>query len=119
MARLERERLAHFDFWLLGATLLLALIGIAMIYSATECIDPAPLDLSSPSVRQAIYMVAGFAGMIALSFIDFRYYAGLRWFIWGGTLAILGAVAWIGQATHGATRWIDLKFFLFSRYHLH
>jgi rod shape determining protein RodA len=114
MARLERERLAHFDFWLLGATILLGLIGIAMIYSATACIDPAPLDLSSPSVRQAIYMVAGVVGMILLSFIDFRYYAGLRWFIWGGTLAILGAVAILGQITHGAQRWIDLKIFLFQ-----
>jgi rod shape determining protein RodA len=114
MARLERERFAHFDFWLLGATLLLALVGIAMIYSATECVDPTPLDLASPSIRQAIYLAAGLGAMLVLTLIDFRYYAGLRWIIWGSTLAILGAVAVIGQITHGAQRWIDLKVFLFQ-----
>lgn len=114
MARLERERLAHFDFWLLGATILLSLIGIAMIYSATACIDSEPLDLKSPVIRQAIYAVAGLTAMLALAFIDFRIYGNLRWFIWGGTLLLLGAVAVIGQITHGAQRWIDLRFFIFQ-----
>jgi len=114
MARLERQRLAHFDFWLLGATILLALIGIAMIYSSTACIDSEPLDLKSPTIRQVIYAIAGIGAMIALAFIDFRIYGNLRWFIWGGTVLLLGAVAITGQITHGAQRWIDLRFFLFQ-----
>ncbi len=114
MARLERERLAHFDFWLLGATILLALIGIAMIYSATACIDAEPLDLKSPTIRQVIYAAAGIVAMAVLAFIDFRIYGHLNWFIWVGTILILGAVAVIGQITHGAQRWIDLRFFLFQ-----
>lgn len=114
MARLERHRLAHFDFWLLGATILLALIGIAMIYSSTACIDSEPLDFKSPTIRQVIYAAAGIGAMFALAFIDFRIYGNLRWFIWGGTVALLGAVAIIGQITHGAQRWIDLRIFLFQ-----
>ena len=38
MERSAHPRFAHFDFWLVGATLLLIVIGVAMIYSATACI---------------------------------------------------------------------------------
>lgn len=113
MARSER-RLEHFDVWLFGATILLALIGIAMIYSATACIDAEPLDSASPTVRQIIYLAAGMIAMAVLALIDFRIYGGLRWIIWGGTVASLAAVWFYGQITHGAQRWIDLGVFLFQ-----
>jgi rod shape determining protein RodA len=114
MARSERQRLEHFDIWLLGATILLALIGIAMIYSATACIDAEPLDMTSPTVKQIIYLAAGLVAMAALALIDFRVYGGLRWILWGGAVASLAAVWFYGQITHGAQRWIDLGIFLFQ-----
>ncbi len=114
MARLERQRLAYFDVWLFGATLLLALTGIAMVYSATACINSEPLDWKSPSVRQALYVMIGGLAMFMLTLIDFRVYATMRWPIWIGTLALLGIVFVIGQITHGAQRWIDLGIFLFQ-----
>ncbi len=114
MERLSRPRFTDFDFWLLGATILLTLIGVAMIYSATACITGEPLDLSSPSLRQAIYLVVGLVGMFVLAFIDYRVYNALRWPIWIFTLGILAIVSVIGQITHGAQRWIDLRIFLFQ-----
>ncbi len=114
MDRLSRPRLAHFDYWLLGATLVLALIGIAMIYSATACITGEALDWQSPALRQAIYLVAGLVGMFALAFIDYRVYSTLRWPIWVFTIAILAIVSVIGLETHGVVRWIDLRVFLFQ-----
>jgi rod shape determining protein RodA len=114
MERLSRPRLEHFDYWLLGATLVLALIGIAMIYSATACITGEALDWESPALRQAIYLAAGLGGMFILAFIDYRVYATLRWPIWIFTIAILAIVSVIGLETHGAVRWIDLRVFLFQ-----
>ncbi len=114
MERLSRPRFTHFDFWLLGATLLLAVIGVAMIYSATACITGEPLDWTSPALRQAIYLVAGIVAMFALAFIDYRLYGALRWPIWIFTLAMLTVVSVIGLETHGAVRWIDLRIFLFQ-----
>jgi cell division protein FtsW (lipid II flippase) len=110
----SERRLEHFDLWLFETTILLALIGIAMIYSATACIDPEPLDSASPTVRQIIYLAAGMIAMAVLALIDFRIYGGLRWIIWGGTVASLGAVWFYGQITHGAQRWIDLGVVLFQ-----
>lgn len=114
MERISRPRFLHFDFWLLGATTLLMIIGVLMIYSATACITGEALDWSSPTTRQVLYAVAGTIGMIVLTLIDYRFYASLRWPIWIFTLGILAIVSVIGQMTHGAQRWIDLRVFLFQ-----
>ena len=114
MERLSRPGLLHFDFWLLGATLILSVIGVSMIYSATACITGEQLDLTSPALRQAIYLGVGLVGMFALTLIDYRVYAALRWPIWVFTIGILAIVSVIGQITHGAQRWIDLRIFLFQ-----
>lgn len=114
MERISRPRFLHFDLWLLGATLLLIIIGILMIYSATACITGEPLDWASPAARQALFAVVGIIGMVVLTVIDYRFYAALRYPIWIFTLGILGIVSVIGQITHGAQRWIDLRIILFQ-----
>lgn len=114
MQRPERSLLLHFDYWLLAATLLLAVIGILMIYSATECITGTPVDWASDSVHQTIFLFIGLVGMFILTWIDYRVYASLRWLLWFGMIGILGAVYLIGIITRGAQRWIDFGFFLFQ-----
>ncbi len=97
MERIERPRFQHFDFWLLGATLLLVVIGVLMIYSATACITGEALDWESPALRQAIYAVAGLVAMIVLTLIDYRIYSPLRWMIWVVTLALLAYCGCVGS----------------------
>ncbi len=114
MERTERPSFAHFDVWLFGATVLLALIGILMIYSATECISAEPLDWTSPTIRQAMYLVAGLGAMAGLTLVDYRLYGALRWLIWIATMALLGAVSPVGIVGFGAQRWIDMAGFRFQ-----
>ncbi|MCL4395032.1 MAG: FtsW/RodA/SpoVE family cell cycle protein, partial [Chloroflexi bacterium] len=96
MQQLSRPRLASFDYWLLGATLVLSLIGIAMIYSATACITGEQLDWASPALRQALYLVVGLIAMFLIALVDFRAYGALRWPIWILTVALLAIVSVIG-----------------------
>lgn len=114
MERISRPRLIHFDFWMLGATLLLVIIGILMIYSATACITGEALDWASVTIRQGMYAVVGLIGMAVLTWIDYRLYGFLRWIILAFTIFILIVVFAIGQVTLGAQRWIDFRFFLFQ-----
>ncbi len=114
MQRTERPSFAQFDVWLFGATLLLAVIGILMIYSATECISAEPLDWASPTIRQAMYLAAGLVAMAGLTLVDYRLYGALRWLIWFATVAVLAAVSAIGIITHGAQRWIEIAGFRFQ-----
>lgn len=112
MDQISRPRFFHFDFWLFGATLLITAIGILMIYSATECITGEPLDWASPTVRQSLHALVGIAGMLILTALDYRIYASLHWLLWIATLGLLVIVFGIGQITHGAQRWIDLRLFV-------
>ncbi len=114
MQQLPRQRFEHFDFWLLGATLLLALIGIAMIYSATACLTNEPLDFSSPAVRQFIFLIVGLAALLVFTLIDFRVYSQWRWLIWIFVVGTLAFVFLWGAINFGATRWIDFGFILFQ-----
>src|SRR5512135_2226775 len=114
MERSDRRPFLHFDFWLLGATLLLSVIGVLMIYSATACISGEALDLQSTTVRQVLFLVAGLTAMVALTLVDYRVYTSLRWPIWIGTLLILAAIEVIGIITHGAQRWIPIGPFQFQ-----
>lgn len=115
MQRTASQSWEHYDVWLLGATLLLAVIGIVMIYSATtECINAEPVDWNSTSVRQAIWLVAGLIAMFVLTFIDYRLYTLLRWPIWIGTLGMLAAVEVLGLMTFGAQRSIPIGGFQFQ-----
>jgi len=114
MDRLTQPRFLHFDVWLLVATLLLILIGILMIYSATACITGESLDWQSTAVRQALFAVVGLIGMLILALIDYHLYGALRWPIWIGTLGLLGIVSAVDQITGSAVRWINLGFFAFQ-----
>ncbi|MBI5305191.1 MAG: rod shape-determining protein RodA [Chloroflexi bacterium] len=107
MERLSRPRFTHFDFWLLGATLLLVVIGITMIYSATACITGESLDWESPALRQMLFGVVGVGVLFALAFVDYRLWGALRWLIWGGIIALLGVVI-LAEVRFGAQRWINL-----------
>ncbi|MCL4396304.1 MAG: rod shape-determining protein RodA [Chloroflexi bacterium] len=114
MERTDRQFFKHFDLWLFGATVLLSVIGILMIYSATACIDAQPLDWQSTAIKQLLYLTGGVASMFILTFVDYRLYAALRWPIWIVTVGLLGIVSAIGVITHGAQRWVDLPFFRFQ-----
>ncbi|MBI4789908.1 MAG: rod shape-determining protein RodA [Chloroflexi bacterium] len=114
MERSERQPFLYFDVWLLSATLLLAVIGVLMIYSATACITNEPLDWQSTTIRQILWLAGGLGAMFVLTLIDYRVFAALRWPIWVVTIAILLAVQVIGIITHGAQRWIPIAGFQFQ-----
>lgn len=114
MERSQFQHFRYFDVWLLGATLLLTLIGALMIYSATACITNEALDWTSAVVRQLMWLAAGLIAMVVLTIVDYRTYANMRWMIWVGTIVILLAVEVIGIITSGAQRWIPIGGFQFQ-----
>ncbi len=96
----------HFDFWLLGAVILLCLLGVAMIRSAT--LTSIDTDLQAQTSRQMIFASAGLLVVFAFTLIDYRLWASLATPIYLFLIALLLIVLVIGAATFGAVRWIDL-----------
>jgi rod shape determining protein RodA len=102
--------LANVDWILFGATFGLVAFGLVMIYSATHA-DSNIDDSSYYLWGQAVGLTLGFVAMVVLSLIDFTYLAGLRRFLYWGTVALLGLTLLIGSERMGARRWIALPFF--------
>ncbi len=96
----------HFDFWLMGAVILLTVFGVAMIRSATlTSIDPA---VQIQAERQVQFIGIGLLVVLFMTFVDYRFWGGLSVVIYLTLILLLIYVRVVGVATFGAVRWIDL-----------
>jgi len=99
-----RILLKRFDGPLFGAAVLLALIGIAFIWSATHW-TPARAPLAPTQFRWLLIGLAAFGVVAAL---DYRQFRTLAYPIY---VAVLLALAWVlvfGEVRQNSRRWITL-----------
>lgn len=99
-----REKLYNISFSYVMFIVILAAIGIVMLYSATNG------NWSPWAINQLIRFGMGFAVMIVLALTDIKLllrYAYIFYFI---TLILLVVVEVAGHTGMGATRWINLGF---------
>ena len=89
-------------------TLVLSMLGLVMIYSATRVgLERDNLPASFSMERQMIFVAAGLILFVALSFVDYRELGQLAHIIYLGMIALLGLV-FLFPAVKGAQRWFDL-----------
>jgi rod shape determining protein RodA len=95
---------------LLGATGLLALTGVVMIYSATK--GKLALAGEDPRYflkRQAVFLVLGLVVMVALLLFDYRRLEQLSTVLYVGiVLALLAVLSPVGSHALGSQRWFAL-----------
>jgi rod shape determining protein RodA len=97
------------DYGLVATTLVVAVIGVIIVYSATR--SKLLLAGESPHYfldRQAAYVVVGMVVMAGLAAVDYRWLEGAAWVLYGGLVLALLSVFAIGSSALGATRWIQL-----------
>jgi cell division protein FtsW len=108
--RVERGQL---DAPFLALTLLLLVIGLVMILSASFArayyLSGNPMRYFS---RQAIFAVAGVAVMAAVSRFRVATFRRYSVAIFGVSMALLVAVLFVGDTRNGARRWIEVADFL-------
>lgn len=98
---LHRSWLRQFDFSLLGGALVLSLIGLVGIYSATmQGAD------SSLYLKQAIWIVAGVVLCLVILAIDYRFLTDHAFVLYGITILVLIAVLIFGREINGSKSWI-------------
>lgn len=104
----ERRLIFHVDWLLLGALLLLAGIGLAMIYSTTYVIV-GDGGHAGPQVRTQTYaLLIGLVALLVLLVIDYRVLAENSLLLYGGLIVLLLFVLFRGSTQYNATRWIAL-----------
>ncbi len=98
--------LRHVDYVLVAAALVLALIGIVMVYTATK---PA-LELAGANPhyyleRQVLWVVIGVVVMVAVAAIDYRRFHDYAYILYGLVLVSLVGVFAVGKSQYGSERW--------------
>jgi rod shape determining protein RodA len=100
-----------FDVSLAVALVLLGLVGVVMIYSATrQALVIAGENPHYDVERQALYVVIGIVVMYAISRIDYRRFEVAATPLYVISLLALAGVFVVGESALGAQRWYDLKF---------
>jgi rod shape determining protein RodA len=99
------------DWPLLVAVVLIALVGVVNLYSATSIAKKALSDLY---LTQIYWFVAGGIAATAAAAIDYRHFERLAYVIYGIGILMLLLVFILGRDVHGASRWIDIGTFRFQ-----
>lgn len=100
-----KEKFFNISFSYIMFIIILASIGIVMLYSAANG------SWSPWALNQLIRFGAGFALMLVLALTDIRVFMRYSYVFYFATLVLLIIVDVRGHIGMGAQRWIDLKFF--------
>ncbi|MGZ7078215.1 MAG: FtsW/RodA/SpoVE family cell cycle protein, partial [Thermoanaerobaculia bacterium] len=106
-----RDRnLATLDFNFLGTALVIAAVGLLLIYSATYFTDPG----LSIMKKQALWIGIGIALMCVFLFVDYHVFFDLAPYLYGvGIVLLIYLLVW-GRATAHVKSWIHIAGFQFQ-----
>ncbi|MFC1490072.1 FtsW/RodA/SpoVE family cell cycle protein [Candidatus Latescibacterota bacterium] len=104
------------DFWLLAITMILAGIGLVMVYSSSMVISFAKFGSGTVYFKkQAIHIVIGFALMMILTKLNYRGFAKFGKFFLISGLGLLGVLLIQNQINDfGVNRWLRIGSFSFQ-----
>lgn len=104
---MSRKKLKSNEWTILICVLILVIIGLIALYSAS--VDNDLLEFN----KQCIWILVGIIAMIALMFWDYTIIAKFSPYLYGLSIILLIAVLFTG-AINGAKSWFDLGFFTFQ-----
>ncbi len=103
---LDFDRKRRFDFSLFFAALLLWIIGVCLIYSATHVHETGPL--AGVTKSQIVWVAMGVLIILAIVSVPTRFYYSLSYVFYALSLVLLVLVAFTGIGAKGAERWIAI-----------
>lgn len=96
-------------YLLLGATLLLLVLGLIMVLSASSIESFRVFGSAYTLVqRQALFAVIGVVAMIFASRTSVQFWRGFAWVLFAGAFGLLVAVLFIGVEVAGQRNWIEI-----------
>jgi rod shape determining protein RodA len=104
-----RRNVPPFDLILVTATLLVSIIGVVMVYTATR--GSLLADGDDPKTflkKQGLFVVLGVITMVVVALIDYRRLEPIANILyWLIVVALLGVFA-VGSSAQGAARWFSI-----------
>ncbi|MGD9819703.1 MAG: rod shape-determining protein RodA [Desulfomonilaceae bacterium] len=99
------------EWSIISASVILTMIGIALIYSATASFGAHDKAFV---VKQIAWFSLGIVVLAALLIVDYRIFEKYAFWIYLGIIVALIVVWSIGRVTAGSRRWIDLGLMRFQ-----
>jgi rod shape determining protein RodA len=97
-----------FDFVLVLATIIVALVGVVMVYTATRgVLLAAGDDPHSYLKKQALFVVLGVVVMVAVALFDYRRLEPVAYLLYGLSVFSLLVVMVAGSHVQGSERWFN------------
>jgi rod shape determining protein RodA len=109
--KFDRRLLINFDWVFLGVVLLISIIGILNIYSASHNLymKGEPLYM-----KQMYWLLVGLVLMVVTFSVDYHTIIRHAYVIYLVSLALLSLVSLYGDITHGSQRWLVVWGFSFQ-----
>ncbi len=104
----ERRLYFHVDWLLLGAVILLSLVGVAMIYSTTYVTTATGGHAGPQPLTQLYALGLGLLALLVCLMVDYRVLAEHSLFVYGALVVLLVFVLFKGSTQMGAQRWIPI-----------
>lgn len=106
----DRRLLLHINWGLVITALLLFVVGIVNLYSASGVRLEDGISLSSYYQKQLIWGLMGLGAMVTCTLISYRQIERLAVPAYVAVIILLCMVPFFGKTVYGAKRWIDLGF---------
>ena len=107
---MDKRLFSYINWGLLACMLLLYLVGVVNLYSASGTRLETGVTISSFYQRQFIWGLCGVVCMLLAMAFDYRQLRNLAWPFFLVTLFMLLLVPIAGKSVYGAKRWISLGF---------
>ncbi|HIJ77684.1 MAG: rod shape-determining protein RodA [Desulfobulbaceae bacterium] len=108
MLRFDRRLILNFDWVMIIAVLIVALIGMANLYSAAHLYKPAGTPVY---LKQLYYYLMGTAVILLIISVDYRILISWNYPLYGIMILSLLAALLFGESVASTQRWINLGFF--------
>jgi len=106
MLHIDRRLIKNFDWFTFSLVILLSVIGIMTIYSATRPL--LPTDQSGFHIRQIYWLLIGMAALFIVVSFDYIWLSRFASPLYAGGLLLLLAVLIMGRTGMGAQRWLTI-----------
>lgn len=104
----------YFDYSLLTIVIFLVCFGLVMLYSTSSY--SAQIDFNGNSmyyvIRQGIFSIVGFTGMLFVAKIDYHYFSKFAWLVYWIAFLLMALVRFtpLGLELNHARRWLRMPF---------
>jgi rod shape determining protein RodA len=105
----DRRLLDNFDWILLATLVMIGLLSVVNLYSATY--SAGSMEGSGIYAKQIVWYGIGFVLLLLMTTFDYHLLDRLAYPLFIFCLLLLVAVLHLGKVTHGSQRWLNLGFF--------